>query len=156
MLDSRMYPLGSGGPKGLYVKDVAIVIDGAAQTLRRRLSAAQINAGVELVPAVPGVKHRLIDAALISVGAAAAGATSVDIKATLAGSARNLVAAAIAGLGQSVLARMGAANIAVLADGASLTANDANTAITAGKTGPTLTGSTFVEVVLTYASEKAA
>lgn len=123
--------------------------------LRQRVTAAQVNAGLTLL-AAPGVgyKYRLVDVALIAIGGAAAGATTIDILATLAAASRKLLAAAIAGLTQSTVLRAGATNAAVLADGASFTANDENTAITIGKTGASLTGSTDVDVLLSYSIDK--
>ena len=41
----------------------------------------------------------------------------------------------------------------VLADGASFTPLDVNTAVTVGKTGASLTGSTNIDVIVTYALE---
>jgi len=87
---------------------------------------------------------------MIAVGGAASGATTVDILATLAAGSRKLLASAIAGLTQSALLRAGAANAALLADGASHTANDANTAITVNKTGGALATSTHVDVLFWY------
>lgn len=121
------------------------------QHIRRRCTVAEINAGVELLAAPgAGYAYRIIDAALIAIGGAASGSTSVDILATLATASRKLLAAAIAGLTQSAVLRAGAANAAVLADGASFTANDANTAITVGKTGGALATATHVDVSVSY------
>jgi hypothetical protein len=92
----------------------------------------------------------MVDSSMIAVGGAAAGATSVDINATLATVSRKLLSSAIAGLTQSAILRAGAANAAVLADGASHTANDENTAITVAKTGASLTGATSVDVFFEY------
>lgn len=126
---------------------------GVARSERFRVTAAQVNAGLTLVPAIAGYKPRLIDVALISVGGAAAGATTVDILATQSAASAKLLAAAVAGLTQSALLRAGAANATILADGASFIPNDVNTAITIGKTGASLTGSTNIDVLLTYALE---
>jgi hypothetical protein len=119
--------------------------------LRQRVTIAQVNAGLSLV-AAPGLGYalRMVDLELIAVGGAAAGATTVDILATLATASRKLVAAAVAGLTQSALLRAGAANAAILADGASFTANDENTPITIGKTGGALTTATHIDVLLAY------
>jgi hypothetical protein len=64
-----------------------------------------------------------------------------------------LMAGAIANLTQSALLRAGATGGAILADGASFVANDANTAITIGKTGSALTTATYIDVILTYSTE---
>jgi hypothetical protein len=50
-------------------------------------------------------------------------------------------------------ATAGTASIVGLADGASLTALDANTAVTIGKTGGTLATATHVDVLLDYTAE---
>lgn len=129
---------------------------GVAHHIRRRFTTAEINAGATLLPALPGVRYRMIDATMIAVGGGAAGATSVDLVGTLAATPRKLIAAAVAGLGQSVVARAGGSNIAVLADGASFTPNDVNTAITIGVTGSALTTATNVDVSFTFAMDSAA
>lgn len=123
--------------------------------IRKRFTTAQVNAGATLLPAIPGARYRMIDAALIAIGGNAATATSVDILATLT-TGRKLVAAAVAGIAQSVVGRAGGSNIAVLADGASFTANDVNTAITIGKTGSDLATATHIDVLFTYAIDSAA
>lgn len=128
---------------------------GAELCIRHRFTIAQVNAGAILLPALPGFGYRLIDVSMIAVGGAAAGATTVDILATLAAASRKLLASAVAGLTQSTLLRAGAANAAILADGASFTRNDINTAITIGVTGSALTTATNIDVILCYAIEKA-
>lgn len=151
MPDPRMYPEGSG--------QVTDPISGNdLKQLRRRCTAAEINAGVTLLPAIPGKKYRIIDITMISVGGAAAGATDVRVLGTRAGSSVALGIAAVAGLTQSTALRLGlpfatagTAAIVPLADGASHTQLDNNTAVTAGKTGGSLTGSTNIDVILTYA-----
>jgi hypothetical protein len=118
-----------------------------ALTIRHRVTAAEVNAGHTLVTPPSGRAVRLVDVALIAIGGAAAGATTVDI---LDG-ATKLLAAAVAGLTQSALLRAGAANAAILADGASFVALDADDVITIGKTGDDLSGCTHIDVILTYA-----
>lgn len=125
---------------------------GVAKHLRARVATADVNAGAVLLAAVPGYKYRMIDCKLIAVGGAASGLTTLDILGTLSTS-RKLVAAAQAGLTQSTVVRDGDSTGAVLADGASYTQNDANTAITIGKTGGSLATATHVDVELTYALE---
>jgi hypothetical protein len=124
---------------------------------RLRASAAQVNAagGIDVVPAKRGFKYRLIDAIMIAIGGAAAGATTIDLLGTLNGSTRKLIANAIAGLTQSTLLRPGAANSTVLADGASHTLNDQNTPLTLSKTGASLTGATSVDIIVLFAVEAA-
>lgn len=122
--------------------------------LRVRATTAQVNAGLTLLPAIAGYRYRLVDVALIAIGGNAAGATSVDVRATQSASGVNLLAAAVAGLTQNTLLRAGATNAAILAGGVSFVANDANTAITLNATG-TLTTATNVDVLLSYAIEPA-
>jgi hypothetical protein len=119
--------------------------------LRQRVTVANVNAGATLV-AAPGAGFalRVVDVAMIAIGGAAAGATSVDILATQAAGSVKVAANAVAGLTQSAVLRAGAANSAVLADGASFTATDENTAITIGKTGGALATATNIDVLLSY------
>jgi hypothetical protein len=122
---------------------------GVPKVLRTRATLLEVNAGLTLVAAKAGVKFRVHDVALISIGGAAAGATTVDILGTQSASGVKLLAAAVAGLTQNTLLRAGAANATILAGGVSFAANDTNTAITIGATG-TLTTSTHIDVLLTY------
>jgi hypothetical protein len=124
-----------------------------AFTERFRVSTANVNAGLTLLAALAGIKYRIIDLILISIGGAASGATTVDILATQAAGSVKIVAAAVAGLTQSTLLRMGAANATVLADGASNAVCDVNTAVTISKTGGALATSTFIDVILTFVME---
>ena len=127
----------------------------AAQVLRSRVTTANVNAGATLLPAVPGFKYRIQDMTMISIGGAAATATTVDILATQSTSSVKLLAVAVAALTQSAVVRAGAANATVLADGASFVANDTNTAITIGKTGSSLATATHIDVLITYVLEAA-
>jgi hypothetical protein len=120
--------------------------------LRVRATTAEVNAGLTLLAAIPGRSYRLHDASLISIGGAAGGATSVNIRGTQAASAVSLLAAAVAGLTQNTLLRAGATNAAILAGGASFIANDVNTPISLNATG-TLTTSTHIDVLLNYTVE---
>lgn len=117
---------------------------------RGRFSLAQVNAGATVLSAVAGYKYRLQDAAMIAVGGAAAAATTIDLLATQSSSSVKLVANAVAGLTQNTLLRAGATNSTILAAGASFVANDANTAITIGKTGSDMTTATHIDVLLVY------
>lgn len=152
MPSTKLYPEGAGAPKSRYILNT-LVDFGIAKDQRTRVTLAQINAGFTLLPALPGVRWRLLDVTLIAIGGAAAGATSVNVIGTRAAAAVQLVAAAVAGLTQSTVARAGAANIAVLADGASFTQLDANTAITVAKVGGNLTTSTAIDVILNYVAD---
>jgi hypothetical protein len=126
-----------------------------AETLRVRATIAQVNAGLELLPALAGYAYRMIDMVLIAVGGAAATATSVDINGTRATAAVKLLVVAVAALTQSAVVHAGIANAVVLADGASFTALDANTAVTLGKAGSSLATSTHIDVILTYVKDSA-
>jgi hypothetical protein len=66
----------------------------------------------------------------------------------------NLLVAAVAALGQSVLAKIGAANMVILADGASFTQLDVNTAITVINVGAAMTVLTNIDVKLRYVIEE--
>lgn len=162
MSDTRVYPVGSSFPKSRYIKDTngvpTFVEFGVTKTQRTRVTTAQVNAGFTLLPALPGVKWRLVDATLIAIGGNAATATSVDLIGTKAGSASRPLVAAIAALTRSTVARMGASNMVVLADGASLTAHDNNSAITIGTQsgGSGLATATHIDAILTYVAEAAA
>lgn len=127
-------------------------IAGELLTVRKRFTIAQVNAGATIVPALPGVKIRMVDAMAIAVGGAAGAVTTVDIIGTLT-SSRKLVAFAQASLLQSAVLRAGGTGADVLADGASFTANDAGTAITIGKTGADVTTATHIDVQFTYTLE---
>ena len=121
---------------------------------RIRSTIAEINAGKTLLPAIAGLKYRLIDATAIAYGGGTCGTvTTVDILATQSSGVK-LVALAQASLVQSAVLRAGGTGAAVLADGASFVPNDAGTAITIGKTGSSVDTCTGVDVILTYALEK--
>ena len=118
--------------------------------LRRRVTQAEVNAGLNLLPAIPGFRYRMIDAKLIAIGGAAATATSVDIRGTQAASVVNLLAVAVAALTQNTLVRAGAANAAILAAGASFIECDANTPVAINRTGSNLATATHIDVLLEY------
>jgi hypothetical protein len=141
-----------GGLNRYVYQDSAVPV---VMGVRTRFTIAQVNAGATILPAIPGHKYRLVDAYAIAVGGAAAATTSVDIIGTVS-TARKLVAFLVAGLTQSTLLRAGAAtNGVILADGASFTANDANTAITIGKTGSDVTTATHIDVYVAYQIDEA-
>jgi len=124
---------------------------------RRRCTQAEIIAGVTLLAAVPGIAYRLVDMTMIAVGGAAQTATSVDIIGTRAAAAVRPFVVAVAALSQSAVVKPNSANVTVLADGASFTALDANTAVTAGQQsgGSNLATATHIDIVLHYTAEKA-
>lgn len=154
--DSRMYPIGSGAPKSRPINGTFVEF-GVAKRQRTRVTLAQANAGFTLLPALPGVKWRLLDATMIAIGGNAAGGTSLDLVGTAAGSSVRPLVCAVAGLTRSAVLRAGATNAAVLADGASFTAMDANTAISVSKQsgGSALTTSTHFDVFLDYVADPA-
>lgn len=120
------------------------------QTLRTRVTLAQLNAGLTLLPAVAGYKYRLIDATLIAIGGAATAATAVRITGVQSASTVALISAAVAALTQSTVVKPNTANVTVLADGASFNQNDAASIIAIDKTGSAMTTLTHVDVILTY------
>ena len=132
-------------------------IPGLVYHTRARFSAAEVNAGDTIV-AAPGAgwKLRLVDAALIAIGGNAATADSVDILGTASASGVKLMAGLVAGLTRSTLLRAGAAtNGVILADGASFTALDEDTAITIGKTGSNLATATHIDALVSYQVQEA-
>lgn len=128
---------------------------GTVQNLRTRVAVADINAGATLLAALAGFKYRVVDVTLVAIGGSAATATAVTIGATQSASGVALITAAVAALTRSTIVKPNSSNVTVLADGASLVANDANTAITIGKTGGTLATATHVDVILDYVIEAA-
>jgi hypothetical protein len=128
------------------------------RTLRHRVTLAQVKAGHTLLPALPGYKYRLVDLTLIALGGAAATSTSVDVAGTRGGSPVLLAVTDVGGLTQSTRVSIGEQTESViLADGASFTACDANTAITiADAVADSLTGCTDgIDVIIQYCIDKA-
>jgi hypothetical protein len=132
----------------------ALTGSGVPINVRTRFTVAQVNAGATIVAAAAGIKYRLVNAAVIAVGGAATAHTTIDILGTVS-TARKLVAFAAAQTTQSTYLQPGVTGAAILADGASFTANDANTAITIGKTGDAVATATHIDVILTYVKEAA-
>ena len=171
-MDDRLYPQGKGGIKSRYVGSSLVfyaagvelfrinptisggyVMPGMVKQIRTRFTIAQVNAGATILAAVAGFGYRMVAASIIAVGGAAAAHTSIDIGGTLS-SGRKLVAFLVAGTTQSTLLRDGAAtNGVILADGASYTRNDVNTAITIGKTGSDVTTASHVDISFSYVLE---
>lgn len=137
-----------------YFAEISSNADGQ-YSVRRRFTIAEVNAGATLLPAIPGFKYRINDAIMIAVGGAVTSATSVNILGTLAAVSRILLAVAVAALTQSAVVRMGAANAVVLADGASFTAGDVNTAITVITVGSAITVATHVDVIVEFSLDEA-
>lgn len=126
----------------------------AVQNIRTRFTIAQINAGATILAAIAGHKYRMVSCTATAYGGAVGATTTVDVSGTVS-TARKLVAFGQASLTQSAVLKDGGTGATVLADGASYTANDANTAITIGKTGSDLTVATGVDINLCYVIEKA-
>jgi hypothetical protein len=126
---------------------------GAVYNQRFRVSIANVNTGVTLLPAQAGIKYRLVDTTIIAVGGAVATCTAVTLSGTQAASGAVLQSVAVAALTQSTLVKPNTANSTVLADGASFVTNDVNTAITIAKTGASCATATNVDVILSYALE---
>jgi len=120
--------------------------------VRKRFTIAEVNAGATLVAAVAGKSIRMVNCKAIAVGGAAAAVTTVDVLGTVSTS-RKLVAFAQANLTQSTVLTAGGTGAAVLADGASYTANDAGTGVTVGKTGSAVTTATHIDVIFDYVLE---
>jgi len=127
---------------------------GVVLNTRHRVTTAEVNAGHTLLAALAGYAYRMVGCEAIAIGGAAATVTTVDILGT-SSSSRKLVAFAQASLTQSAVLKAGGTGANVLADGASFTTNDANTAITIGKTGSDLATATHIDVILTYVIEEA-
>lgn len=125
------------------------------QNIRTRFTVAQINAGASLLPAVPGYAYRIVDFTVIAIGGNAATATSVTLLGTRAAGAVTLADLAVAALTRSAAVKPNSSNVTLLADGASHTPLDANTAVTVGKTGGTLATATHVDFDVDYVLEAA-
>jgi len=154
MSSSALYPEGSGGVKSRYISGIEVTF-GLVRSLRTRLTTAQVIAGADLLPALLSVRWRLFDASLIAIGGAATTNTSVNISAIRAGSAVQLLVVAIAALTQSARVRAGATNAVILADGASFTQVDANTAVRATNVGASMTVATHIDFLLSYVADPA-
>lgn len=116
---------------------------------RVRFTIAEVNAGATLVAAITGKSIRMVNCKAIAIGGAAGAVTTVDVIGTVS-TARKLVAFAQANLTQSTVLTAGGTGAAVLADGASYTANDVSTAVTVGKTGSSVTTATHIDVIFDY------
>jgi hypothetical protein len=127
----------------------SVVAAGVVMNVRQRFTIAEVNAGATLVAAVAGKSIRMVSCKAIAVGGAAGAVTTVDVLGTLS-TGRKLVAFAQANLTQSAVLTDGGTGAAVLADGASYTANDAGTAVTVGKTGSSVTTATHIDVIFDY------
>jgi hypothetical protein len=158
MADGRMYPESRGQLAVRYIGGVEVEF-GVAKTSRTRVTLAQLNAGIVLLPALNGVRWRLLYALLISIGGAAAVGTSVNVIGTVGAATVQLWVVTIAALTRSTPISMGVTPAAgaqtVLADGASFTQMDANTAITMITVGSAMTTLTNVDLQLDYVADPA-
>ena len=123
------------------------------RSIRHDLTIAEVNTGAHtILPAVAGLKYRIIDASAVAYGGNINTVTTVDIVGTQT-TAVKLVAFAQASLTRSSVLKMGGTGAAVLADGASYTPCDADTAITIENTGGDITTGTGIIFTVTYALE---
>lgn len=157
MSDLRNYPEGRGAVQTRYIKDVEVAY-GVIKTFRQRFTVAQLTtAGLAFTscPALPGVRWRLVDAVMIAIGGNVTTSTSINIAGTVSAAASELLVTAVAALTRSAVVRAGAANAVVLADGASFTQMDANTALVAHSVGGTPTVATAVDIFIDYVADPA-
>ena len=118
-------------------------------TVHRRFTAAELNAGADLLAPAPGSKYRMIDLSMIAVGGAVSGATDVRIKGTQNGASVDLIVVLVAALTQGKMVRMGGPtpDMALQNNGVSHQPCDAGTAIKIAKTGGTLAGATHLDII---------
>jgi hypothetical protein len=145
---------GDWGVKSL-VNDNILNRGTIVQTVRTRFTVAQVNSGATLLAAKAGFKYRMVDVIGIAVGGAVGATTTVDVLGTQATSGVKLAAFAQANMTRSTVLRPGVTGTAVLADGASFAACDANTAITVGKTDASITTATHIDIQFSYVLEAA-
>lgn len=128
---------------------------GMVLSSRTRFTIAQVNAGADVVAAAPGFQYRLVDVVIQAIGGAAGSVTTVDILGTQSSSSVKLVTFAQAQLTDDAVLDLTTTGSTLLADGASFTSCDANTAITIGVTGSDVDTATHFDVVLSWAAEEA-
>jgi hypothetical protein len=138
------------GKDGQTVAHFGPVATNTQQFKRLRVVTADVNAGKELLPALPGLCYQMTYMAMISYGGSAATVTTVDITGTQGASSVKLMAGAQASLTQSALIVAGATGGAILADGASFAVCDVNTAISASCTTNNLATSTGIDYLLGF------
>jgi hypothetical protein len=145
-----MYPQGAGQRADRYVNDI-LVEPGVPKILYRRLTLAEVNAGVTLLPALPGFAYTIVAAYVTAIGGAATANTTFDIKGTRGGSAVVIGAFGQAANTRSTRLTLGVTSGATaLADAASFTRLDVNTAVTAINVGTAMTTATHEDVILEY------
>lgn len=154
MGDLRNYPEGRGAQSSKYINNVLVEF-GVCKSLRLRLTIAQVNAGADLLAALPTVRWRLFDAAMIAIGGAVTSNTSVNISGLVSGVATQLAVGAQASLTQSTLLRIGSAGMTIIANGASFTQQDVNAAMRATNVGSAITVATHVDFLIHYVADPA-
>jgi len=130
----------------------ASAINSVVLSYRDRVTAAEINAGHEILAAITGKSYRIVSVKAIAYGGAVGATTTVDVLGTQSAGSVKLVTFAQADLTQSSVLT-DSADGTVQADGASYTACDATTAITVGKTGSDVTTATGVDFIIQYVIE---
>ncbi len=118
--------------------------------IRARVSRAEVNAGKEILPAIEGMKYRMVDCIMIAIGGNAGGADGVQVKCDT----NVLVDAKVAAIEKDDVARAGDDNVNVLDDGASFVTQDANKGITVIKDGSDLDTADHIDVILSYVIEE--
>ena len=124
---------------------------GFVQTVRVRPLVSAINAsgGAEILPAVAGVKYKIVSFSMISVGGAAGAATSVDIHGWQT-TEKSLIVVPIASLVEDTIVTAGTS-----AGGIANLVCDANKPIFVEKAGSDITTATSIVVVVNYVTEAA-
>ena len=118
---------------------------------RQNFTVAQATAVATILPAIPGLAYRMVDCRIIARGGDAATSTSIDITATRSAAAVILVSFATTTLDDDEIHYDGESSVGtILADGASYTALDVNTAITLTEVGDATTGATSFDVIISY------
>lgn len=157
-MDIRQYPEGRGASQIRYIGDIEVAY-GVTKTSRTRVTLAQLNAGFNLLPALVGVRWRLIAASFIAIGGAATSGTSVNLQGTVAAATVQLWVVTIAALTQSTQLFSGVTPAAgtgtILANGASFTQMDANSALKVITVGSAMTVLTNLDVFLDYVADPA-
>ena len=138
------------GKDGGSVGHIGPIATNLAQFKRLRVVTADVNAGKELLPALPGLCYQMTYMAEISYGGSAATVTTVDITGTQSSSSVKLMAGAQASLAQSTLVVAGATGGTILADGASFAVCDVNTAINVSCTTNNLATSTGIDFIVGF------
>lgn len=123
---------------------------------RVRATAAEVNAGLTVLAAVPGFKYRIIDFTMVAIGGNAGTATSVDLAGIQATNSVRLAVVAVAALTRSTAVKPNSANVTILADGAGFVACDANSPVVLTKQsgGGDLATATHIDLILQYTMEK--